>query len=32
MQDIIEEYAEKRAQMAVAEAERENNKKIIRKL
>ena len=27
MQDIIEEYAEKRAQMAVAEAERENNKK-----
>lgn len=34
MQDIIEEYAEKRAQMAVAEAEaeRENNKKIVVKL
>ena len=32
MQDIIEEYAEKRAQMAVAEAKRENNKKIIVKL
>lgn len=29
MQDIIEEYAEKRAQMAVAEAERENNKKLV---
>ena len=27
MQDVIEEYAEKRAQMAVAEAERENNMK-----
>lgn len=32
MQDIIEEYAEKRAQMAVVEAERENNKKIVVKL
>lgn len=32
MQDIIEEYVEKRAQMAVAEAERENNKKIVVKL
>lgn len=32
MRDIIEEYAEKRAQMAVAEAERENNKKIVVKL
>ena len=32
MQDIIDEYAEKRAQMAVAEAERENNKKIVLKL
>ena len=32
MQDIIEEYAEKRAQRAVAEAERENNKKIVVKL
>ena len=32
MQDIIEEYAEKRAQMAVAEAERENNKIIVVKL
>lgn len=32
MQDVIEEYAEKRAQMAVAEAERENNKKIVVKL
>ena len=32
MQDIIKEYAEKRAQMAVAEAKRENNKKIIVKL
>lgn len=32
MQDIIEEYAEKRARMAVAEAERENNKKIVVKL
>lgn len=32
MQDNIEEYAEKRAQMAVAEAERENNKKIVVKL
>lgn len=32
MQDIIEEYAEKRAQMAVAEAERENNKKFVVKL
>lgn len=32
MRDIIEEYAEKRARMAVAEAERENNKKIVVKL
>lgn len=32
MQDIIEEDAEKRARMAVAEAERENNKKIVVKL
>ncbi len=32
MQDIIEQYAEKRAQKAVAEAERENNKKIVVKL
>ena len=32
MRDIIEEYAEKRAQMAVAQAERENNKKIAVKL
>lgn len=32
MLDIIEEYAEKRAQKAVAEAERENNKKILVKL
>lgn len=32
MQDNIEEYAEKRAQMAVAEAERENNKKFVVKL
>ena len=32
MQDIIEEYAEKRAQKAVAQAERENNKKIVVKL
>lgn len=32
MQDNIEEYAEKRARMAVAEAERENNKKIVVKL
>lgn len=32
MQDIIEEYAEKRAQKAVAKAERENNKKIVVKL
>lgn len=32
MQDIIEEYVEKRARMAVAEAERENNKKIVVKL
>ena len=32
MQDIIEEYAENRAQLAVAEAERENNKKIVVKL
>lgn len=29
MRDIIEEYAEKRAQMAVAQAERENNKKLV---
>ena len=32
MRDIIEEYAEKRAQMAVEQAERENNKKIAVKL
>lgn len=32
MQDIIEEYAEKRAQIAVAQTERENNKKIVVKL
>lgn len=32
MRDIIEEYAEKRAQKAVAKAERENNKKIVVKL
>ena len=32
MQNIIEEDAEKRARMAVAEAERENNKKIVVKL
>ena len=32
MRDIIEEYAEKRAQMAVAQAERENKKKIAVKL
>lgn len=32
MRNIIEEYAEKRAQKAVAEAERENNKKIVVKL
>lgn len=32
MRDIIEEYAEKRAQIAVAQAERENNKKIVVKL
>lgn len=32
MRDIIEEYAEKRAQKAVAEAERENNKIIVVKL
>ena len=32
MQDIIEQYAEKSAQKAVAEAERENNKKIVVKL
>lgn len=32
MRDIIEEYAEKKARMAVAEAERENNKKIVVKL
>ena len=32
MRDIIEEYAEKRAQMAVEQAERENNKKIVVKL
>lgn len=29
MRDIIEEYAEKRAQMAVEQAERENNKKLV---
>lgn len=32
MRDIIEEYAEKRARMAVAEVEKENNKKIVVKL
>ena len=32
MQDIIEQYAEKQAQRAVAQAERENNKKIVVKL
>lgn len=29
MRDIIEEYAEKRTQMAVEQAERENNKKLV---
>lgn len=29
MRDIIEEYAEKRAQMAVAKAVIENNKKLV---
>ena len=29
MRDIIAEYAEKRAQMAVEQAERENNKKLV---
>lgn len=32
MRDIIEEYAEKQAQRAVAKAEREKNKKIVVKL
>lgn len=32
MRDIIEEYAEKRAQMAVAQAEREKNKELVIKL
>lgn len=32
MQDIIEEYAEKRAQIAVEKAERERNKKFVLKL
>ena len=32
MQDIIEEYAEKRAQKAVAQAEREKNKELVIKL
>lgn len=32
MQDIIEEYAEKRAQKAVAKAEREKNKELVIKL
>lgn len=32
MQDIIEQYAEKRAQRAVAKAERERNKKLVLKL
>lgn len=32
MRDIIEEYAEKRAQKAVAQAERENNKELVIKL
>ncbi len=32
MQDIIEEYAEKQAQRAVAKAEREKNKELVIKL
>lgn len=32
MQDIIEQYAEKRAQRAVGKAERERNKKLVPKL
>lgn len=32
MQDIIEEYAEKRVQKAVAKAEREKNKELVIKL
>ena len=32
MQDIIEQYAEKRAQRAVAQAEREKNKELVIKL
>lgn len=32
MQDIIEQYAEKRAQKAVAKAEREKNKELVIKL
>lgn len=32
MQDIIEQYAEKRAQRAVAKAEREKNKELVIKL
>lgn len=32
MQDIIEQYAEKRAQRAVEKAERERNKKLVPKL
>lgn len=32
MRDIIEEYAEKRAQKAVAKAEREKNKELVIKL
>lgn len=32
MQDIIEEYAEKRAQKAVAKAAREKNKELVIKL
>lgn len=32
MQDVIEEYAEKRAQRAVAKAEREKNKELVIKL
>ena len=32
MRDIIEQYAEKRAQKAVAKAEREKNKELVIKL
>ena len=32
MQDIIEQYAEKQAQRAVAKAEREKNKELVIKL